>query len=64
MIEVKQTGPKEFEVFDQAGTLQGAIVEGPGFWIVSLGSHTSKACESYERAVFLAKEYCGCSGTE
>jgi len=60
MIEIKQTSPKEFEVIDQAGSLRGLIMESVGFWVVQLGTNTPKACESYERAVTLAKEYCNC----
>lgn len=61
MIEIKQTSEKEYQVFDQTGELRGMIVESVGFWVVQLGYNTPKACESYERAVFLAKEYCGCA---
>jgi hypothetical protein len=58
MVEIKQTSPKEFQVIDQNGTVQGSITESIGFWVVHLGTNTPKACESYERAVFLANEYC------
>lgn len=60
MIEIKRINVKEFQVFDQAGNPCGVITESVGFWVVQLGNNTPKACESYERAVILAKEYCGC----
>jgi hypothetical protein len=60
MIEIKQTSEKQYEVYDQTGTLRGLIVESVGFWVVQLGYNTAKACESYDRAVFLAKEHCEC----
>ncbi len=60
MIEIKQTSPKEFQVIDHAGFIRGLIMESVGFWVVQLGDNTPKACESYERAVVLAKEYCNC----
>lgn len=64
MIDIKQTSPKEFEVFDQTGSLRGLIIESVGFWVVQLGTNTPKACESYERCVTLAKEYCNCTTSE
>jgi hypothetical protein len=64
MIEIKQTSPKEFQVIDQSGEVRGLIQESIGFWVVHLGYNTPKACESYERAVFLAKEFCNCPDIE
>ncbi len=58
MIEIKQTSPKEFQVIDQAGFVRGLIVESVGFWVVQMGDNTPKACESYDRAVVLAREFC------
>lgn len=58
MIEIKQTSPKEFQVIDQAGFVRGIIVESVGFWVVQMGDNTPKACESYDRAVVLAREHC------
>lgn len=57
MIEIKQTGPKEFQVIDQAGFVRGVILESVGFWVIQIGDNTPKACESYDRAVTLAHEH-------
>lgn len=64
MIDINQTGPKEFHVIDQSGNLCGLIIESIGFWVVQLGTNTPKACESYERAATLAREYCNCATSE
>lgn len=61
MIEIKQTSPKDYEVIDQTGSVRGLITESIGFWVVQLGQNTPKACESYERCVTLAKEFCNCA---
>ncbi len=58
MIEIKQTGPKEFQIIDQAGFIRGTILESVGFWVVQVGENTPVACESYERAVAIAHERC------
>ncbi len=60
MIEIQQTSPKEFNVIDHAGFVRGKIIESIGFWVVQIDENTPKACESYDRAVVLAKEYLGC----
>jgi len=64
MIEIKQTSPKEFQITDQTGSVRGLIVESIGFWVVQLDNNTPKACESYERAVTLAKEHCNCQASD